>query len=282
MKKQALPLLCLSFLATTLNAQNTFPTSGNVGIGTTSPEYILDVRDASRIAGHLFLEQYGPRGILRMKPVSGTKTSRVIDFFEDTDIGNSAYGVVGITNEPWGAPLPSFSILSSKNGTGGPVKDIMIWAHDAPSATNASMVIKANTGRVGIGTTDPQAELAVNGQVFAKKVKVTQSGWPDYVFENDYKLPSLEEVDAFIKKTKHLPEVPSAAEIEKEGLDLGNNQAVLLKKIEELTLYVIDQDKQSKKKDEVIDQLIKKMDQLEQKVAAMEEKPLNSSPVVVK
>ncbi|MCG2614533.1 hypothetical protein LZZ85_09585 [Terrimonas sp. NA20] len=279
MKKQALPFLFLSFFTNALNAQNIFPTpSGNVGIGTTTPEYILDVRDASRIAGHLFLEQSGPRGILRMKPVSGTNTSRVFDFFEDADIGNSAYGLIGITNEPWGAPLPSFTILSGKNGTGGPAKDIVIWAHDNPGTTNATMTIQANTGRVGIGTTTPQAELAVNGNIFSKKVKVTQSGWPDYVFAADYKLPSLQEIEAFIKLRKHLPGIPSAEDVDKNGLDLGDNQAQLLKKIEELTLYAIEQEKDAKKRDEVIDQLTKKMEELEQKLAMIAEKIQQAPP----
>lgn len=98
-------------------------------------------------------------------------------------------------------------------------------------------------GNVGIGTNSPQAKLAVNGDIFSRKVKVAQTGWADYVFETHYRLPTLAEVEAYIKQNKHLPEVPSANEVEKNGLDLGDNQAVLLKKIEELTLYAIDQQK---------------------------------------
>jgi hypothetical protein len=105
------------------------------------------------------------------------------------------------------------------------------------------MRLNAN-GNVGIGTDNPQAKLAVNGDVFAKKVKVTLSGWPDYVFEKKYKLPSLAAVAAFVKQYKHLPDVPAAATIEKEGVDIGATQAVLLRKIEELTLYIIQQQKE--------------------------------------
>jgi hypothetical protein len=100
------------------------------------------------------------------------------------------------------------------------------------------------TGNVGIGTSTPQSKLAVNGEITAKKVKVTPTGWPDYVFRPTYILRPLSELEQFIKDQQHLPEIPAAAEVEKNGIDLGDNQALLLKKIEELTLYVIDLNKQ--------------------------------------
>ena len=99
-------------------------------------------------------------------------------------------------------------------------------------------------GRVGIGTKNPQAKLAVNGDVFCKKITVTQNGWPDYVFHANYRLRPLSEVEQYINQYHHLPEVVTAEEVEKNGLDVAGNQAALLKKIEELTLYVIEQDKQ--------------------------------------
>ncbi len=105
--------------------------------------------------------------------------------------------------------------------------------------SNQDQVIIAPNGNMGIGTMSPQGKLAVNGDIFAKKVKVTQTGWPDYVFEHDYPLPPLAQVERYVRENKHLPNVPSAASVEKEGLDLGDTQAVLLKKIEELTLYIL-------------------------------------------
>jgi trimeric autotransporter adhesin len=101
---------------------------------------------------------------------------------------------------------------------------------------------------VGIGTevVPTGYKFAVAGNIICEKVKtrLQSSGWPDFVFKEDYKLLSLKEVELFIKENNHLPGVPSANEIEKNGLDLGDGQAVLLKKIEELTLYMIEINKQ--------------------------------------
>ncbi len=95
--------------------------------------------------------------------------------------------------------------------------------------------------RVGIGTSDPQSKLAVEGTIRAKEIKVMEViGAPDYVFEADYKLRTLEATKAYIEENKHLPEIPSAAEMEANGIDLGDMNMRLLKKIEELTLYQIE------------------------------------------
>ncbi|MCK7556134.1 tail fiber protein [Chitinophaga sedimenti] len=97
---------------------------------------------------------------------------------------------------------------------------------------------------IGIGTTTPgEYKLAVNGKVKAQSIKVTMTGWPDYVFASDYYLPSIRELEAFVNANKHLPDVPNAREVEKEGIDLGDMNKKLLQKIEELTLYLIDQHK---------------------------------------
>jgi len=104
---------------------------------------------------------------------------------------------------------------------------------------NNHMLVGFN-GNVGIGTTVPRAKLAVEGNILAKEIKVTNNiAVPDYVFEPDYNLPSLSEVQTYVKENKHLPEIPSAKDIERDGLDLGEMNLLLLKKVEELTLYVI-------------------------------------------
>ena len=111
---------------------------------------------------------------------------------------------------------------------------------------NNVLFLKDN-GNVGIGTNNPQAKLAVNSQILARSIRVNTSStyWPDYVFSENYELMSLKELDAYVKANKHLPGVPSASEVEEQGdVDLGEMNAILLEKVEELTRYVIDLQKQ--------------------------------------
>lgn len=110
---------------------------------------------------------------------------------------------------------------------------------------------------MGIGTTNPQSKLAVKGQIRATEVKVLANiSVPDYVFDPDYKLRPLKEVQEYIEMYKHLPEIPSAKEIEKEGIDLGNMNMRLLKKIEELTLYQIE--------------LLERLEEMERRIGELE------------
>jgi hypothetical protein len=110
---------------------------------------------------------------------------------------------------------------------------------------------KNNAGNVGIGTTSPSEKLSVNGNIKAQKLIVTQNGWSDYVFDSSYQLKPLSQIELFIKANKHLPDVPSTKEVADKGIDVGENQTLLLKKIEELTLYIIDLEKRIKCLEEV-------------------------------
>ena len=100
-------------------------------------------------------------------------------------------------------------------------------------------------GRMGIGTRniDPSIALKVNGKIVAKEVSVTLSNFPDYVFKKDYKLMPLSELESYIQKWSHLPSVPAEKQVLEEGLQLAEMNKLLLQKVEELTLYIIDQDK---------------------------------------
>lgn len=104
--------------------------------------------------------------------------------------------------------------------------------------------VVSNSGRVGIGgVSNPQNALEVNGTIRAKEIKV-ETGWADFVFAPDYQLPTLGEVEAHIKEHKHLPGIPTEAEVKKDGANLGEMNVKLLQKVEELTLYMIQQNKE--------------------------------------
>jgi hypothetical protein len=149
-------------------------------------------------------------------------------------------------------------------------------------------LVTEQNGKVGIGTSSPSEALTVRGNVLASEVIVEpESKIPDYVFEEGYDLPSLEEVSHFIDRKGHLPAVPSAESVEQNGLRLGEMDATLLRKVEELTLYAIEQKQRAdslapqvqhlRNQDEVQrtrldrlenqnDQLRKRLDQLEQRL----------------
>ncbi|WP_257666481.1 hypothetical protein [Parapedobacter tibetensis] len=115
-------------------------------------------------------------------------------------------------------------------------------------------------GNIGIGTIDPRAKLAVDGNILAKEVKVkTDITVPDYVFEPDYELPTLQYIEAYVKEHKHLPEIPSAAEIQRDGLDLAEMNLLLLKKVEEITLVLIEKEKAEKLQNVRIERLEKQL-----------------------
>jgi hypothetical protein len=117
-------------------------------------------------------------------------------------------------------------------------------------------------GSVGIGTASTFGyKLAVNGTIGAKEVVAEiSSRWPDFVFEEDYVLTDLSEVEQFVNENKHLPGIPSANELEETGVNLGNMQGKLLQKIEELTLYIIEQQKSIEKLTSRIDVLEKELE----------------------
>ncbi len=116
-------------------------------------------------------------------------------------------------------------------------------------------VVFTREGNVGIGVINPKQKLVVDGKICAKEVRVSLDDelcWPDFVFAENYQLTSLEETEKFIKQNKHLPNLPSANDVSKNGIELGEMNAKLLQKIEELTLHLI----QLKKENEEIKKLI--------------------------
>ncbi len=107
--------------------------------------------------------------------------------------------------------------------------------------------------------------LAVEGSIGARKIKVLSSGWADFVFKPDYQLPSLQEVENYINTNRHLSGMPTSEEVKKEGIDLGEMNKLLLQKVEELTLYMIEEHKEKQKMQEVIAELMKSVKELKEK-----------------
>ena len=118
-----------------------------------------------------------------------------------------------------------------------------------------NLILNDIGGFVGIGTSKPKEALSVNGKIRAHEIKVETSNWPDYVFEDGYQLPNLKETALFIEKNKHLPGVPKAMEIEENGLALGEMNKIMMQKIEELTLHLIEKEKKIERQEERLENL---------------------------
>ena len=205
-------------IMTNKSTKLTVATNGNIGIGTTNPE--------------------NAEGWAKVLEVKGNTDSKIISSSSSVQTGIFSHnfgfygapvgGIVGTTtNNP-------FSIMTNKS-------------------TKLTVAINGN---VGIGTTNPDEKLTVNGNIHAKEVRVDLNIPPDYVFDHyysgvsklkpSYKMPSLLEVEEFVKQNHHLPEIPSAQEIVENGLRLAQMNGLLLQKVEELTLYAIEQEKKQK------------------------------------
>lgn len=183
-------------------AQNTFPSSGNVGIGTSTPDFPLEVEVPDNTNGIILGNSFGARFFMKVNEIGGGQL-----------------------------------FVRSFDG------------HDRIFLNADGQSFFLN--RVGIGlnpTSNPNNYmLAVNGLVGSKEVMIENSSstWPDYVFAEDYELMPLNELAKFISTKKHLPNIPSANEIETQGgHKVGEINQKLLEKVEELTLYLIDQNQQ--------------------------------------
>lgn len=141
----------------------------------------------------------------------------------------------------------SFGIRLQKRGTGN-YKKFHFEYSDGNDLYKVLSLAPDTTavfhGKVGIGTEATTHDLAVAGSVLAESIEVKlQTEWPDYVFGPEYEKPSLDELDEYIRVEGKLPEVPSAREVEANGINLGEMDALLLRKIEEMTLYLIEHQK---------------------------------------
>ncbi|MGY3214780.1 hypothetical protein [Mucilaginibacter sp. HD30] len=177
-----------------------------------------------------------------------------------------------VNMQTWGPSIANYDLtLSNHNSTWGIDYRFTQYINGAPAP-----VLTFQGGNVGIGTTEPQGyKLAVNGSAIATSMKVKPNGsWPDFVFLKEYNLPTLTEVKTYIDKNQHLPDMPSADEVHTNGLDLGEMNRLLLKKVEEMTLYLIQKDEKDNQQQKEIDELKQIVSSLQSKISSLPKQSL--------
>jgi len=267
-------LFALVLIAQSNFGQNIFPTSGNAGIGNATPISPLHIKSSNDAIFALqttddrwlytqYLNSLGTRKSWIGLGYDLSSFNITVENGTDKILLNG--GNVGI-NSP--SPLNTFEVkvptsngISSSDGIS--IHDGETYRLGINIGVNTegeysylqavkggigqkNIIINPIGGNVGIGTAAPDEKLTVKGKIHTQEVRVDMAGplVPDYVFASDYKLKSLAEVEYYIKENSHLSEIPSAQEIEENGLMLAEMNMKLLKKIEEMTLYVIEQNKQ--------------------------------------
>jgi hypothetical protein len=199
--------------------------NGNVGIGTSNPTELFNVNGNAQL------------GRLRLgNAVFSVNSRNSINSFNSGQDPNLLTGWIAAD---FGGSDNASDRLVIGSGFGGRT---IIGTHNYNlTQWGGDLIINPNGSKVGIGTFEPKEMLSVNGKISAVEIKVNGVGAPDYVFEEGYKVVRLDEVESYIKANKHLPEMPSAKEFERDGMAVGEMNKLLLKKIEELTLYLIEQ-----------------------------------------
>ncbi|WCT13677.1 hypothetical protein [Mucilaginibacter jinjuensis] len=196
--------------------------NGSIGINTKTPQSLL----------HIYQNTPNSTGlILQGNTINSDNAQHYIAMTFDGDYGNATGNY---------SQIRSYSNLYSNWGS-----QLAFFTTQVGVANTVAERMRIDWyGNVGIGTSAPDAKLSVNGTIHTKEVKVDLTGWPDYVFKPIYKLPSLSEIKTYINQYQHLPDMPSEQEVAKNGINLGEIVKVQTKKIEELTLYLIDKENQ--------------------------------------
>ena len=263
--------------APNFSAKMTVMPNGNVGIGTLSPSAKLNVHNAGAPTQVIIGNPSTATGGFTSLLMGTSADTNGFGYIEAVKSSGASYGdvilsrwggSVGIgTTTPDGfqvnSPIGNENSSNTNNVRigvmGGTPRILLDKAGSTPfEIDNAGgqlrifnpgavrLVVNSN-GFVGIGTASPDEALTVRGKIHTNEVRVDLLGAvaPDYVFEPTYDLKSLSEIETYIKENKHLPEVPSAKEMEKNGVQLGEMNMLLLKKVEELTLHLIELKKEN-------------------------------------
>ncbi|MBP1221763.1 hypothetical protein [Flavobacterium sp. 1355] len=218
--------------------------NGNVGIGTNSPTANLEINAPAITGAETLLKlrvSDAPQDYIRI----GNGTNSSAQFlpnlvgYRTSDVRPSLY-LTASTETATDTGNDALMVFDSRTSAAAIItRPLFSW----DSYGNRKMVLNAN-GSLGIGTTATgNHKLAVEGSIGAREIKVQATGWSDFVFKKEYTLPTLEEVEKHIAEKGHLENIPNEEEVLKNGINLGEMNAKLLQKIEELTLYVIEQNK---------------------------------------
>ncbi len=215
----------------------TLADNGNVGIGVVKPNVKLDV--AAMNGDGIRIGKVGDAGNLAV-PLTALSSQYNIDFT----------GYRNVEPDQVGARISAlrFNIYQTNLAY---VQSTGLAFYTNPTGINAGITDLVERmrispdGKIGIGTDTPDSLLTVNGTIHAKQIVVDMNiGLADYVFDKSYRLMPLNKVEEYVNTNNHLPDVPSATEIKNKGMNMGEMQNKLLQKVEELTLYVIEQQKQ--------------------------------------
>lgn len=196
-------------------------TTGNVGINTELPQQKLHVKD-----GNILISR------LSNRPPGSTNGSLL---FGDTITTAHPFGRWGIEYLDQDG-VRGLNFWKTSDNIGGPLNYVLFLCSEENDTLK---------GNVGIGTGNPKEKLTVNGRILAREVIVSNDirAWPDYVFAPGYEMMSLTDLEAYVNEHHHLPDVPSAEEVEERGIGLGEMNAILLQKVEEMTLRMIEMEK---------------------------------------
>jgi len=229
-------------------------TTGDVGIGTSTPTARLDVESNGSNPVTARFRNSNPSAdvfnvLLMENANTGVNGSSALQLASNSSFANIQAHGSGRTISRFGQPLASWVEIVVAGASNGVIVGTQFDKPLILGTNNADRLHINPTGDIGIGTTTPASKLHVNGG----DIRVSGGSFiddgvtlnaPDYVFEPSYRLMPLEELREFITQEKHLPNVPNAREVREQGLNLGQSQMRLLEKIEELTLYTLSQHEQ--------------------------------------